>query len=61
MNTHDFSNIGYVSIADVIYPDIIKEKSKIFPYCLEKRQVIQRILQNIWNNMFLNHKNPLVN
>ena len=30
MNTHDFSNIGYELIVDLIYPDVIKKKVKFF-------------------------------
>ena len=31
--THDCSNIGYVLIADLIYRDNIKHKTKNFPFC----------------------------
>ena len=35
--THDCSNIGYVLIVDLIYPDNIKHKSKNFPFCPENK------------------------
>ena len=37
LNTHDSSNIGYVLIVDLIYPDNIKPKSKNFPFCPENK------------------------
>ena len=33
LNTHDYSDIGYVLIVDLIYPDNIKHKSENFPFC----------------------------
>ena len=39
LNTHDCSNIGYVLIVDLIYPDNIKNKSKNFPYCPENTTI----------------------
>ena len=39
LNTHDCSNIGYVLIVDLIYPDNIKYKSKNFPFCPENKSI----------------------
>ena len=39
LNTHDCSNIGYVLIVDLIYPDNIKYKSKNFPFCPENKTI----------------------
>ena len=39
LNTHDCSNIGYVLIVDLIYPDNIKYKSKNFPICPENKTI----------------------
>ena len=39
LNTHDCSNIGYVLIVDLIYPDNIKYKSKNFPFCPEHETI----------------------
>ena len=33
LNTHDCSNIGYELLVDLIYPDNIEHKTKIFPFC----------------------------
>ena len=37
LNTHDCSNIGLVLIVALKYPDIIKHKTKIFPFCPENK------------------------
>ena len=37
LNTHDCSDIGYVLIVDLIYPDIITDKSKNFSFCPENK------------------------
>ena len=39
LNTHDCSDIGYVLIVDLIYPDNIKHKSKNFPFCPENKAI----------------------
>ena len=39
LSTHDCSNIGYVLIVDLIYPDNIKYKSKNFPFCPENKTI----------------------
>ena len=39
LSTHDCSNIGYVLIIDLIYPDNIKYKSKNFPFCPENKTI----------------------
>ena len=39
LKTHDCSNIGYVLIVDLIYPDNIKYKSKNFPFCPENKTI----------------------
>ena len=39
LNTHDCSNIGYVLIVDLIYPDNIKYKTKNFPLCPENKTI----------------------
>ena len=31
LSAHDCSNIGYVLLVDLIYPDIIKQKKQKFP------------------------------
>ena len=47
LNTHDCSNIGYVLIVDLIYPVIIKLKSKNFPFCPENKIIDPKVLQSI--------------
>ena len=37
LNTHDCSDIGYVLIVDLMYPDNVKHKSKNFPFCPENK------------------------
>ena len=37
LNTHDDSDIGYLIEVDLKYPDNIKEKTKNFPFCPEKK------------------------
>ena len=37
LNTHDCSNIGYVLIVNLVYPNNIKHKSKSFPVCPENK------------------------
>ena len=37
LNTHDCSNIGYILIVDLFYPDNIKHKSKNFSFCPENK------------------------
>ena len=39
ISTHDCSNIGYVLIVDLIYPDNIQYKSKNFPFCPENKTI----------------------
>ena len=39
LNTHDCSNIGYVLIVDLIYPDNIKYKSQNFPFCPQNKSI----------------------
>ena len=39
ISTHDCSNIGYVLIEDLIYPDNFKYKSKNFPFCPENKTI----------------------
>ena len=39
LSTHDCSNIGYVLIVDLIYPDNIKYKSTNFPFCPENKSI----------------------
>ena len=36
-NTHDCSNIGYVLIVDLTYPNNIKDKSKNVSFCPENK------------------------
>ena len=37
LNTHGCSNIGYVLVIDLIYPDNIKHKTENFPFCTENK------------------------
>ena len=37
LNAQDCSDIGYVLIVDLIYPDNIKHKTKSFPFCPENK------------------------
>ena len=37
--THDFSNIGYVLIVDLIYPDNIKNNSINFAFCPQNKSI----------------------
>ena len=39
LNTHDCNDIGYVIMVDLIYPDIIKHKTKTFPFCPENKKI----------------------
>ena len=39
LNTSDKSDIGYFVEVDLKYPDNIKEKSKIFPFCPENKVI----------------------
>ena len=39
LSTHDCSNIGYVLIVDLIYPDNNKYKSKNFPFCPQNKTI----------------------
>ena len=39
LNTLDDSDIGYFLEVDLKYPDNIKEKSKIFPFCSENKKI----------------------
>ena len=39
LNTHDCSNIGYILIVDLIYPDNIKHQSTNFPFCPENKTI----------------------
>ena len=40
LNTPDDSNIGYFIEVDLIYPNKIKEKTKIFPYAPVNKKFI---------------------
>ena len=57
LNNHDFCNIGYVVVLDLIYPDDIKEKSKIFPFCQENEANNPK---SFTEYMFLNHVDLLI-
>ena len=37
LNTSDDSDIGYFIEVDLKYPDDIKEKTKIFPFCAKNK------------------------
>ena len=42
LNTPDDSDIGYFVEVDLKYPDDIKEKTKNFPYCPEKKLFLKK-------------------
>ena len=52
-NTPDDNEIGYFIAVDLNYPDIIKEKTKNFPFCPEN----MKINPNKYND-YMNNKKP---
>ena len=53
LNTPDDSNIGYFVEVDLRYIDIIKEKTKTFPFCPENK-----VIPKDKNNEFMKKRKP---
>ena len=51
LNTPDDNEIGYFLEVDLKYPDNIKEKTKNFPFCPEKKKIDPDNYNDYMNNI----------
>ena len=61
LKTHDCSNIGYVLLVDLIYPDNIQLKSTNLPFCPENKIIDPKRCTEYMKEHVLNHLHLLVN